>query len=254
MRVAFWAVAIISLMQGLSLKPVFSEALLHVEGRPLRWVGESQVGPTTITYAVLKADYSVPSNKSTLSPSNCAKMHAFTSILSRSPGVSGDAALRALHSAFASWEKIANITFVEVQDPSDANIVIGAEDTPNDKAFANLSYRSMPATAAPVAKALGKAESARDISAERPESSEAAIAIDQAYVCLNPEAVWKVGFDGNLAVYDLGYTFTHEIGHAIGLDHPDRGGALMYYRYDERVQGLQASDIAAAQELYGPRR
>ncbi len=60
-----------------------------------------------------------------------------------------------------------------------------------------------------------------------------------------------MGFDGNLAVYDLRYTFTHEIGHAIGLDHPDSAEALMAYRYDEHAQTLQPSDIAAAQRLYG---
>ena len=64
--------------------------------------------------------------------------------------------------------------------------------------------------------------------------------------------VRKVGFDGNLNVYDLRYTLMHEIGHAIGLDHPGSSGSIMGYRYDERVRQLQASDISAAQRLYGP--
>jgi len=43
----------------------------------------------------------------------------------------------------------------------------------------------------------------------------------------------------------------HEIGHAIGLDHPDSRGAVMAFRYDERVRDLQPSDIDAVQRLYG---
>jgi len=69
---------------------------------------------------------------------------------------------------------------------------------------------------------------------------------------LNPKEPWKIGFDGNLGVYDLRYTFMHEIGHAIGLDHPGSSGAIMGFRYDEQVRELQPSDIAAAQLLYGP--
>jgi hypothetical protein len=64
---------------------------------------------------------------------------------------------------------------------------------------------------------------------------------------------WKVGFDGNLDVYDLRYTLEHEIGHAIGLDHPSPSGQLMSYRYDEGQSGLQSGDIKGAALLYGPK-
>ena len=137
--------------------------------------------------------------------------------------------------------------------PANANIVIGAADNPSGRAFANLSYRSDTQGAKPVAKALGEAELNFSVVSGRPVQKDAVAAIDQAYVCLNPRARWKVGFDGNLKVYDLRYTFTHEIGHAIGLDHPGREDLLMNFRYDERVRELQPSDIAAAQTLYGPR-
>ena len=40
-------------------------------------------------------------------------------------------------------------------------------------------------------------------------------------------------------------------GHAIGLDHPDDTDALMSYRYDEHVQALRPSDIAAASDPNG---
>jgi predicted Zn-dependent protease len=51
----------------------------------------------------------------------------------------------------------------------------------------------------------------------------------------------------------LRYTFTHEIGHAIGLDHPGKSGSLMAYRYEEHVQQLTPSDVSAVQKLYGSR-
>ncbi len=181
-------------------------------------------------------------------------MHAFGGILEQSPGLSQEIARRELRAAFVAWEAAANVTFIEVDDPSTANIVIGAQDIPEGKAFANLSYRSNRLTA-PVAKALGQARSAPSAGSDDAAGGKTAAGIDQAYVCLNPRSPWKVGFDGNLAVYDLRYTFTHEIGHAIGLDHPDSAGALMAYRYDEHAQTLQPSDIAAAQRLYGaPKR
>ena len=77
--------------------------------------------------------------------------------------------------------------------------------------------------------------------------------IRQSLVCLNSEKPWKAGFDGNLEVYDLRHTFTHEIGHAIGLDHPGPTGALMGFRYTEAARGLMAGDIEAVRMLYGKR-
>jgi len=69
-----------------------------------------------------------------------------------------------------------------------------------------------------------------------------------------PEKTWKVGYDGNLEVYDLYFTFLHEIGHTIGLDHPGASGEVMGFRYDERVRDLQDGDIEAVRRLYGERR
>jgi hypothetical protein len=83
-------------------------------------------------------------------------------------------------------------------------------------------------------------------------SADAPASLSRAVICLNPVAPWKVGFDGDLDVYDLRYTFTHEIGHAIGLDHPGVPDTLMDFRYREAFRVPQLGDIAGADALYGP--
>jgi len=225
--------------------------LLRLEGHLMRWAPEAAGGKTVISYSILKGPYHVASSKSILSPSNCAKMHAFAHIVAKSPGLTEEKAKTELQAAFRAWESVANIAFVEVSDPALANIVIGAADDPGGRAFANLSYRSEKGLT-PVTMALGKPD-AHAAASDRDGSDGSVVPIDQAYVCLNPKSRWKIGFDGNLEVYDLRHTFTHEVGHAIGLDHPDATGAVMAFRYDERVSELQPSDIAGVQRLYGQR-
>lgn len=237
----------------LSVGVAEADGLLRVDGGVVKWEPQATGAANVITYAVLTEPYTVPSDKNTLSPDNCGAMHAFADIVTASPDVSKDAAMGELRSAFKAWSEAADVSFVETGDARHANIVIGAADNAGGHAFANLSYRSTQG-AKPVAKALGKAERDLSVVSDRPVQNGVAAAIDQAYVCLNPRARWKVGFDGNLKVYDLRYTFTHEIGHAIGLDHPGRADSLMDFRYDERVRQLQPADIAAAQILYGPRK
>lgn len=239
-----WTFALFLALAG----PARSGALLEAGGRLLKWISHAQGTGTVVTYAVLTGPYTLPGGKHILSPDNCSSMHAFADIVAASPGVSADAARRELRAAFAAWEAAANISFVEVSDPREANIVAGAQDFPTGRAFTNLSVSSHGVL--PVAKALGGP-------APSPEPGDSGASgafspIEQSYVCLNPGMRWKAGFDGDLNVYDLRHTFTHEIGHAIGLDHPGSSGAIMAYRYDERVRELQPSDIAAVQRLYGP--
>lgn len=66
-----------------------------------------------------------------------------------------------------------------------------------------------------------------------------------------PRKQWKIGFDGDKDVYDIRYTLVHEIGHAIGLDHPGPEGQLMGFRYTEAFADLQPGDLRGIRQLYG---
>ncbi|MBY0225974.1 MAG: matrixin family metalloprotease [Hyphomicrobium sp.] len=231
-----------------------AEALLRANGHFLKWKSPSNGSDTVISYAVLSGPFELPNDK-TLSPDNCGSMHAFSDIVAKSPEVSVQLAKQELKAAFAAWEKAAALTFVEVEDASRANIVIGAAHSPAGRAFANLRVKSVESQT-PVSRGLGKFDPEKALSLEKSgdDNESDFIAIEQAYVCLSPQSRWKVGLDGNIGIYDLRYTFTHEIGHAIGLDHPGRSGAVMAYRYEERVQQLTPSDVSAVQKLYGSRQ
>jgi len=231
-----------------------ADAFLSSDGRLLKWRSQSRGMGTVVSYAVLTDAFRVPQGKRTLSPDNCGAMQPFADIVKESPDVSVEEAKHELKAAFAAWEEIADLTFVEIEDVSRANIVVGAAHSPLGRAFANLSVRSVE-TPLPVSRALGKADSdTQGTSSEAVDREESGFAaIEQAYVCLSQRSRWKVGFDGNLDIYDLRYTFTHEVGHAIGLDHPGKSGSLMAYRYEERFQQLTPSDASAVQKLYGSR-
>lgn len=225
--------------------------LLRVEGDSVSWVGRASEQGAVVTYAVLSRSILLPTDARTLSPDNCGAMRPFAEIVSRSSGISDAMARRELRSAFDTWEEVAGIRFIEVSEPSRADIIVGATEGASGRAFANLSLGGADSTQ-PAPKALGALIDTRRMEPAGSATDTTVAAIAKAYVCLNPEMGWKIGFDGNLRIYDLRYTFTHEIGHAIGLDHPGSSGSIMGYRYDERVRQLQPSDIAAAQWLYGP--
>lgn len=194
--------------------------LLELGGRHVRWTIPPDGLPAKITYAFLTETAEFPGAR------NCDAMLPPEAAL-RPSRVDAAAFRREVRAAFSVWEKAANIVFVETSSVADAGILIGADAKARGRAFTNVALADESATV----RGMGT--------------------IRQSLICLNPKRPWKIGFDGNLDVYDVRFTMTHEIGHAIGLDHPSPEGQLMSFRYVERIEGLQPGDIAGAVTLYG---
>ena len=193
--------------------------LLKLDGYMVKW-GDRRLGAgARISYAFagesLRFDNAI----------NCRDMAPIEALLGQT--LSGDALAREAAAAFRVWESAADVSFYEVSDAGDADIVIGAQGRPQGRAYASVSYAPDP-------------------------QQEGVRAIEQGLICLNPEHEWKIGFDGDTNVYDIRYTLIHEIGHAIGLDHPGPSGQVMGFRYTESFAELQPGDLRGAQRLYGP--
>jgi matrixin len=192
--------------------------VLKLEGHQVRWTLPVSGGPRVVTYRLATERQHFPTAR------NCRGLAPLDGLAGAS-GLPTAAVKAEAEAAFAMWEAAANVVFKEAPEGGPADIVIGAQTEPDGWAFADVFYE----TASP----------------------EAVKPITQALVCLNPQRPWKVGFDGDLKTYDLRYTLAHEIGHAIGLDHPPGANQIMNYRYEERFRALQPGDIRGAVALYG---
>lgn len=159
---------------------------------------------------------------------NCRDMRPLDGLLDAS-GIDAQTLRAEVRAAFAMWQAVAGIRFEPVTDGRPANILIGAQSVPRGVAFADVAYR-------------------RDGGADDMRS------IRRSLICLNPEKPWMTGFDGDPETYDLRYAIAHEIGHAIGLDHPGPSGQLMSFRYEETFRELQVGDVEGVVGLYGSAR
>lgn len=191
--------------------------LLELDGYKVKW-GERNLGVgASVSYAF------APESLRFDGARNCGDLVPIEALVGEN--LSMETLKRETAAAFRVWERAAGLIFHEVTDARDADIVLGAQGQPSGRAFANVSYT--------------------------PDPAEGVHTIEQALVCLNPELKWKVGFDGDEDVYDIRYTLIHEIGHAIGLDHPGRTGQVMAFRYSETFEDLQPGDLRGVRLLYG---
>lgn len=192
--------------------------LLKLDGHQVRWQPPADGAPI-VTYRLLNTATEFGGAR------NCASMTSLEGLVHDSQ-LSMPAVQSEIRAAFAMWEAVANIRFQEVPSDIQADISIGAQREPDGWAFADVFYDvAAPGATKPISRSL---------------------------VCLNPSKRWKVGFDGDLKTYDIRYTVAHEIGHAIGLDHPQGLDQMMGYRYEERFRTLQPGDVSGAVALYGP--
>ena len=221
--------------------------LLKLSGQIVKW-GAPQLGaPARITYAYADGPITDPSAR------NCKSMDRLDAAALRS-GLSVADMTAAAEAAFRLWEKAGGVVFEKADAVDGADIVIGAQIVPRGYAYTNVHKATdVPRTVS------RENNSERGLGSDDPEAgiptgerSAQVASISRSAICLNPERTWKLGHDGNLKVYDLVFTFAHEIGHAIGLDHPGRKEEVMYFKYSENFEGLQAGDIAGIVRLYGP--
>ena len=193
---------------------------LVIDGAQVRWTDRATGDHLELRYAIAHRDTKIADAV------NCGALSAPARLIERS-AIDQISFQRAAREAFSRWERVANITFVEVHDQSDADIVIGEQAEPTGRAYTNLTLSR--------------------------ESVAGFRQINAAAICLNPESRWKIGFDGDLTTYDISRTLTHEIGHALGLDHPGARGHVMSFRYGEAEKDLTEGDVQGARHIYGPK-
>jgi len=157
----------------------------------------------------------------------------------------GSDVIGAARRALARWASIANVEFFETRSTAHTISPANAGDGVN-----------LITVSAENATAFGDSESP----ARTRVFHDSGGAIVEADIALNPSQAFST--DGTFDSYDLESTFTHEIGHLLGLEHSGIIGATMQPRQARNgVYGLPAftqrtlseDDMAGVRALYGSR-
>jgi hypothetical protein len=190
--------------------------LLRIDGVHVKWGRPTPGSGAAVTYGFATAKASFPD------AINCRELAPMAALAAR-PAVE-----RAAAAAFAMWSRAADVAFRPAGPGETPDILIGAQARPKGIAFANVWHGAPDRGVAPLTRAT---------------------------ICLNPTLAWTIG-DGPVpdGALDLSTVLAHEIGHAIGLDHPGAAGALMGYSNQGSMDALMPGDVAGARAIYGPPR
>lgn len=188
--------------------------LLRLDGVHVKWDDPRLGTPADVSYGFATAAASFPD---AINCREIAPLETLAPVWSRDP-----ARLAAIvRSAFEMWSRAAAIVFRPAVAGEAPDILIGAQGIPRKIAFTNVWH------------------------AEPPPGSAMA-SLTRATICFNAGADWNTS--GGV---DFRTVLAHEIGHAIGLDHPGATGALMGYSNQGELDGLMPGDAAGASVLYG---
>jgi len=197
--------------------------LLRIDGFLLKWDAPELGEGADVSYGFATA------RESFAGAVNCGEMAPMAAM---APAWGGDPVRleRLTAEAFAMWSGAADIDFRRAAAGERPDILIGAQARPRRIAFANVWHDAAAA-------------------------AEGVAPLTRATICFNPNMAWTTeGRAPRAGRQDLRTALAHEIGHAIGLDHPGARGTLMGFEDQGPQAGLKPGDVAGAVALYGARR
>ena len=133
-----------------------------------------------------------------------------------------------IRDAFQAWEDVADIDFVEISDGSLTDIRLGWDVI--DGPF----------------NVVGEAASRGS------KTTSTLFSFTEAEIRFDIAENWATDRDVARNEVGLYQVALHEIGHAIGLDHTNDPGTIMYVSDISDLPGLTAGDIEGVQAFYGP--
>jgi len=207
--------AVLILVAAVPARAQDTYRLLLIDEHPVKWGAPERGTGATITYH-LAGEASKGGNVNCRGITPLAPLLSYSHIGHRTFGEALDAAVRA-------WESAADVRFVRVGDDQPANLTISAEQIPDGVAFTDVTTASSATSITP---------------------------LESAIICLNPRVRWSAAPHDKHAKA-LTYVLEHEIGHALGLDHPGPEGELMSFEYSDTIRTLQPGDIEGIVSLYG---